>query len=198
MFTGIVTPAEVVRQQAAEASTRLVVAAGDLAADAAVGDSVAVNGVCLTAVAIDGETLSFDCIRETLERSSLGGLATGDRVNLELALCVGDRLGGHFVSGHVDTTGRVSRLEAEPGQTVLEVELDPVWSPQMVDKGSIALDGVSLTLTGVRPGWLQVCLIPHTLELTNLGAKQIGDPINVETDLIAKHIAQLAEAWRPT
>lgn len=194
MFTGIVArTGQVIEQIEKEQASSLVLDAGALADEVGIGESVAVNGTCLTAVACDAGKLRFDILRETLERTSLGEVGVGDVVNLELALRPTDRMGGHFVTGHVDGTGTVSRLEAEPGQTILEVDCDQNLTDQMILKGSVCLDGVSLTLTDVQPGRCQVALIPHTLEITNLGRKQVGDRINVETDMLGKYVLRFLE-----
>lgn len=195
MFTGIVGKGHVRALEVGEARARLVVDAPLLAGAVAIGDSVAVNGCCLTAVSVDGDGASFDLVRETLERTSLGELAVGRAVNLELALRVGDRMGGHYVTGHIDEAGRIVAITAEPGQTVLEVECSRHVADQLVPKGSVAFDGVSLTLVTVRPaaaklGRLSVALIPHTLAATNLGEAIVGQRVNVEVDLIGKYASQ--------
>ena len=190
MFTGIVSAATVaaIEPRDGGASTRLVVDVGEMAEGVGVGDSVAVNGCCLTAVAIDGGRLSFDCVAETMRLTSLGELAAGRKVNVELSLRPADRMGGHFVTGHVDGTGAIARLEAVEGETILEVRCDPSLTEQLVLKGSIAIDGISLTLTAVEPEMVRISLIPHTLEVTNLGEAAVGQTVNVETDLLGKYV----------
>ena len=158
-----------------------------LAAELKRGDSIAVNGVCLTAVEIDGDTFEADVMEETLVRSSLGRLAEGDRVNVELALRVGDRLGGHFVQGHVDSTGRVETIEPREHSRVVRIGAPPELLRYVVEKGSIAVDGVSLTVVDVDDGSFSVSLIPETLERTTLGSASEGDPVNLEVDMLAKY-----------
>jgi riboflavin synthase len=151
------------------------------------GDSIAVNGVCLTAVAIDGERFEADVMEETLDRTSLGSLAEGRQVNLELPLRVGDRLDGHFVQGHVDATGRVESLDEREHSRVVRIVAPPEVLRYVVEKGSIAVDGVSLTVVGVDDRGFSVSLIPETLERTTLGTVREGDPVNLEADMLAKY-----------
>jgi riboflavin synthase len=155
------------------------------------GESVAVNGVCLTVVERAGDRFSFQVGPETVSRSNLGDLTAGDRVNLERALRVGDAVGGHFVSGHVDAVGLIAeRVPAGDWQTVW-FTVPPEADELLVSKGSIAIDGVSLTLVGVQPGRVSVMLIPHTLAHTTLGLKPVGAAVNLEFDLLAKHVQKL-------
>jgi riboflavin synthase len=151
---------------------------------AAEGDSIAVDGVCLTAV--DGSQLAFDVVDETLSRTTLGGLAPGDRVNLEPALRAGEPLGGHIVQGHVDGLGRVRRT-GEP----VWIDAPPELRRYLVEKGSITVDGVSLTIALVDDGGFAVALVPHTLEVTTLGALEPGDHVNLEVDVLAKYVERL-------
>jgi riboflavin synthase len=182
MFTGLVEQMGEVRRT----GTRIAVAT-PLAAELARGDSIAVNGVCLTAVDITGEGFEADVMEETLERSALGGLQEGDRVNLELALRVGDRLGGHFVQGHVDSTGSVDSVEEREHSRVVRVNAPAELLRYVVEKGSIAIDGVSLTVVDVDDAGFSVSLIPETLERTTLGSVAPGDPVNLEVDMLAKY-----------
>ena len=168
-------------------AVRLRVRAPETAGGAAVGDSVAVNGVCLTAVGAGDGELSFDAVPETLRRSSLGRLAPGSAVNVEPSLRAGDRLGGHFVQGHVDAVGRVRRADAEE----LEVEASTDVLRYCVEKGSISVEGVSLTIAGLAEDAFSVALIPHTRTATTLGALRPGDEVNLETDVIARHVERL-------
>ncbi len=155
------------------------------------GESVAVNGACLTVVDRDGDGFDFQAGPETLAKTSLGGLAAGDRVNLERALRVGDALGGHFVTGHVDCVGRiVERVPNGDWQTVW-FEFPAGFDDLLVEKGSVAVDGASLTVVDVRPGRLSVMLIPHTLANTTIGLKPVGAAVNLEFDLLAKHVRKL-------
>jgi riboflavin synthase len=182
LFTGLIAQTGRVRQS----GTRLAVET-QLASELEQGDSIAVNGVCLTAVAIGAGGFEADVMEETLARSSLGRLQQGDPVNLELALRVGDRLGGHFVQGHVDATGRVDGIEQREHSRVVRIGAPPEVLRYVVEKGSIAVDGVSLTVTEVDEAGFSVSLIPETLERTTLGAVSEGDPVNLEVDMLAKY-----------
>ncbi len=169
---------------------RIVVDAGPVAADAEMGASIANNGCCLTVVGIDGTHLSFDAGPETLKKTNLGGFEVDTPVNLERSLKLGDRLGGHFVTGHVDAVGHLDeRLDDEDWSTFW-FRIPDGLARQMAGKGSIAVDGVSLTLVDVEPNRFSVALIPHTLAVTTLGRLQPGDPVNLETDLLAKYVQQ--------
>jgi len=182
MFTGIVEQVGEVQS----AGTRLAVRT-PLASELERGDSIAVNGVCLTAVDIGDERFEADVMEETLVRSSLGRLQAGDRVNLELALRVGDRLGGHFVQGHVDATGRIETIDQRDHSRVVRIGAPPDLMRYVVEKGSIAVDGVSLTVVEVDAKGFSVSLIPETLERTTLGSAAEGDPVNLEVDMLAKY-----------
>jgi len=196
MFTGLVESLGTVREVAADGhgGSELLIAEPAIAPQLVIGESVAVNGACLTVVAIDGEAFRFQCGPETLVRTNLGELRPGDRVNLERSLRVGDRLGGHFVQGHVDAVGTVVSRERQGEWETIAFEFPPEWSALMVPKGSIAVDGISLTLVDVSPGRFTVMLIPHTLAVTTLGLKSAGAKVNLETDMIAKHVQKLFQA----
>ena len=155
------------------------------------GESIAINGCCLTVVAVDGDRFEVQAGPETLERTNLGNRKAADRVNLERSLKVGDRLGGHFVQGHVDTTATLRERRTEEEWEFLAFAIDPAWTPLLVPKGSIAVDGVSLTLVEVSPDGFSVMLIPHTLAVTTLGLIRIGDAVNIEADMLAKHVQKL-------
>jgi riboflavin synthase len=195
LFTGIVEEqGEVVALEERGDSAVLTVAAPLASSDARHGASIAVNGVCLTVVSQDGDRLGFDVMAETLHRSVIGTLRAGDRVNLERAVRADARLDGHIVQGHVDATGSVlSRVPGDAWETV-RFALPADLAPYVAEKGSIAVDGVSLTVTAVGDGWFEVGLIPETLRATVLGAKQPGDPVNLETDVLAKYVARLVNA----
>ena len=189
MFTGIVR--EVGRVEAVEErgeSVRLVVRAPETAAAATIGDSVSLAGVCLTAVEVADGSVAFDAVPETLRRSTLGRLETGAGVNVEPALRAGDPLGGHIVQGHVDGVGRIRRVDDEG----IEVEAPQDVLRYCVEKGSIAVEGVSLTIGGLGERSFTVALIPHTRDVTTLGGVAEGDDVNLEVDVVAKYVERLA------
>jgi riboflavin synthase len=196
MFTGIIEGTGTVAALAAAgdgSGARLEVEAGFLAGDLRLGESVAVNGCCVTVAAVTAAGFAADLVAETLRRTALGGLAAGDRVNLERPVALGGRLGGHLVQGHVDGVARVlERTEVGAGEEV-KVELPADLARYVVEKGSIAVDGVSLTVAGVGPGWFTVTLVPHTLEVTTLGRRRPGDPVQLEVDVVAKYVERLVE-----
>ena len=197
MFTGIVEElGEVVSIESLDGAARITVRGPRVTADVAHGDSIAVNGVCLTATAVAGTTFTADVMAETLNRTGLGGLAPGSPVNLERSLRVGDRLGGHMVQGHVDGVGTVvSRATGERWDVVTNIN-PPGLARYLVEKGSIAVDGVSLTVSalgggpGERP-WFEVSLIPATLAATTLGRVQPGSGVNLEADVIGKYVERM-------
>lgn len=154
------------------------------------GDSVSINGCCLTVVAISEKQLTFQAGTETLAKTNLGGFEIGSEVNLERALRAGDRLGGHYVSGHIDGTGRVAARNDDGEWAEFRFAVPKELTSQMASKGSIAVDGVSLTLVDVLENEFSVALIPHTLQVTTLGRLQVGDTVNIETDILAKYVQQ--------
>ncbi len=189
MFTGLVEALGTVREAVRTgAGSRLVVAEARLAPELALGESVAVNGACLTVVARDAETFAFDVGPETLLRTDLGALATGDRINLERSLRFSDRLGGHLVQGHIDGVGHIDERRVDGEWETVWFRCPRELAAQMVPKGSVAVDGVSLTLVDVEAERFSVMLIPHTRLHTTLGFKGVGSPVNLETDLIAKYV----------
>jgi riboflavin synthase len=189
MFTGLVEALGTVERLEAEgAGRRLVVAAPELAPQLAEGESVAVNGACLTVVRQDARTCHFQAGPETLRRTNLGELEPGDRLNLERALRLGDRLGGHLVQGHVDGLGRIADRARQGDWELVWFGCSAELAAQMVPKGSVAVDGVSLTLVDVAADRFSVALIPHTLAHTTLGFKPAGATVNLETDLLAKYV----------
>ena len=194
MFTGIVKErgtVEAVREE--DGSVRLSVRAPATAGTTAVGDSVSVNGVCLTAVSAADGAIEFDVVPETLRRSSLGRLEPAAPVNVEPALRAGEPLGGHLVQGHVDAVGKVRRSDEEG----LEVEVPPEVLRYCVEKGSITIDGVSLTIASLGEDGLGFALVPHTRAVTTLGTAAPGDEVNVEVDVIAKHVERLLAGYDP-
>jgi riboflavin synthase len=165
-----------------------------LAGELSEGDSVAVNGACLTATSVTPGGFTADVMEETLRRTALGSLRAGDPVNLELPLRAADRLGGHFVQGHVDGVGTVAAVEDEGFSRLVEIEADPGLMRYVVEKGSIAVDGVSLTVASLGEGTFGVSLIPETLERTTLGRASPGDSVNLEVDVLAKYVERLVGA----
>jgi riboflavin synthase len=201
MFTGIVEELGRVRAVTANAGgVRLDLDCTEVIADARIGDSIAVNGCCLTVVALDPAGWSADAQIETIERTTLGDLVPGDPVNLERPMRLGDRLGGHLVLGHVDGVGTVRAVEPLPdGSTRIRIGVAGPLARYLVEKGSVTVDGVSLTVTTVDDGSFGVALIPHTLAVTTLGVRRPGDRVNLEADMVAKHIERLvAFATGPT
>ena len=192
MFTGIVEElGEVVAVEPLPDAARLTVRGPLVTSDAGHGDSIAVNGVCLTVVDSRDGVFTADVMAETLRRSSLGAVDVGSRVNLERAVRVSDRLGGHVVQGHVDGTGRIERVTPDEHWTVVRVSLPDDLARYVVEKGSITVDGVSLTVSAVGDVWFEVSLIPTTLGLTTLGSRGPGDPVNLEVDVMAKYVEKL-------
>ncbi len=195
MFTGLVESTAAVRALRRQPGGSLLeLEAPQAWDDVARGESICVSGVCLTAVPGDGTTLRFDVSAETLERSTLGALRPGDPVNLERALAVGARMGGHVVQGHVDATAAVSRLESAGGFWTLGVRIGDEWARYVVEKGSIALDGISLTVASLDADELRVAVIPETWQSTTLSRRRLGDLVNVEVDILAKYVERLLGA----
>jgi riboflavin synthase len=197
MFTGLVEALGTVRSLAAEGDAkRLVVEVPPAFLDGALpshrlGDSVAINGCCLTVIAADGVLWSFQAGHETLAKTNIGRLAVGDAVNLERAMPTNGRFGGHIVQGHVDGVGRVTAINSRTDFADYTFEVPTALAAQMVEKGSVAVDGVSLTLVRVTETSFQIMLIPHTLAITTLGRRKVGDEVNIETDVLAKYVAKL-------
>ena len=194
MFTGIVeTVGRIEAVEPGEQKSRLVVAARAVANGVALGESVAVNGACLTVCDFDDQTLSFDAVRETLERTNLGAVVRGSCVNLERAMRADGRLDGHIVQGHVDGVGRVRALERSGDDVQLFVTCAKELAGLLVEKGSVTVDGVSLTVVGVESEGFDVVLIPHTLSETTLGDKTPGAPLNLEADILGKYVQRYLE-----
>jgi riboflavin synthase len=192
VFTGLIREVgTVVSREGGPAGVRLTIEAPSTAADAEVGDSIAIDGVCLTVVEAAGDTLAFDAVPETLARTSLETLDHGSRVNLEPALRAGEALGGHYVQGHVDGAGSVRSVEPEGDGKRIWVDATPQLLRYVVEKGSIAMQGVSLTVAAVDAGGFAVALIPHTLGATTLGTLEPEDRVNLETDVLAKYVEKL-------
>lgn len=196
MFTGLVEGRGTVAAVTPDGSAIALVISPPsvlLSEGVAVGDSVAINGCCLTVVSADGDRWVFQAGEETLSKTSLGGLKVGDFVNLERSLPVNGRLGGHFVQGHVDGTGVLQSLTHDGEWTFASFRVSRSLTRLMVPKGSVAVDGVSLTLVDVEPEQFSVALIPHTLEVTTLGERQVGDIVNIETDILGKYVMKFLE-----
>ena len=192
MFTGLVEEAGVVTECLVQARTaKITLEAQFVHLDAKLGDSVAVNGCCLTVVEIIGNRLTFDAVPETLARTNLGGLKPGSRVNLERPLQVGSRLGGHFVQGHIDGTGSVISVTPEENAVIVEIGIPAQLRRYFIEKGSITVDGVSLTVAEVRPDSFTFWMIPHTRDVTNLSELRAGDSVNLECDLLGKYMESL-------
>jgi riboflavin synthase len=192
MFTGIVRElGRVTTVEGGADGVRLVVAAPATAGAAAVGDSVSVNGVCLTVTDAANGSLSFDAVPETLRRSSLGRLAPGEEVNLEPALRAGEPLGGHYVQGHVDGIGTLRRSDTEGDGRRVWIDVPEALGRYLVEKGSVAVEGVSLTVAKLDDEGFAVALVPHTLAVTTLGAREPGDELNIEVDVLAKYVERL-------
>jgi len=195
MFSGIVEALGTVTETRQEPpGCRLIVREPQIAAQTAVADSISVNGCCLTVVEVQGETFGFQAGPETLSRTNLGDLESGSPVNLERALKVGERLGGHFVSGHIDGVGTLLYRHDHGDWSDFWFGISPEIAVQMAPKGSIAVDGVSLTIVESEPERFSVALIPYTLAVTTLGPLRVGAKVNLETDLLAKYIQRLVEA----
>jgi len=199
LFTGIVEGlATVVSTRHLRGKTySLQVRLGKTARSVRVGDSIAVNGVCLTVVNRTSGTCSFEVIKETLSRTDLGTLKQGSRVNIERSMTLNQRISGHFVMGHVDGTGKIRRITLQKDRSIkMEVATEKNLTSKMVEKGAVALDGISLTLVDVSERSFSVCLIPHTLKMTTLGIKGESDLVNIEADYIGKYVLKLTSQYQ--
>lgn len=194
MFTGIIQElGRVTAWERTADAARITLQAPHSVQDATHGDSISVSGVCLTVVDRGDDWFTADVMAETISMSTLSGVAVGDTVNLEPAAQVGDRLGGHIVQGHIDGTSRVISLTDGSAWRVVRFSLDPQLAPLVARKGSVAVDGVSLTVSDVDIDWFEVSLIPETLAATTLGVKTVGDSVNIETDIIARHVERMLQ-----
>ncbi len=194
MFTGIVEHMGTVKGvEPSGEIVRLAIDAGPVSEGVRVGDSVAVNGGCLTVTAAAGTELHFEAVQETLDRTSLGALEPGSPVNLERALAAGGRLDGHIVQGHVDGLGHVRELRRDGDDVRLYIDCDEAFASTLVEKGSVAIDGVSLTVVTVEPKGFHVALIPHTLAVTTLGRLEPGSRVNLEADVLGKYVKRYLE-----
>ena len=192
MFTGIIEEiGEIAGVKRGQVSSRLAIRGKKIFSDLKLGDSVAVNGVCLTATSISGDIFEADVMAETLRRTNLGGFSNGTRVNLERARAAGGRFGGHIVSGHIDGTGRVSSLVREENAVWVRIDAEDKILRYIIEKGSIAIDGISLTVAETGPGYFKVSIIPHTGEETTLLRRRPGDIVNLENDVVGKYVERL-------
>ena len=191
MFTGLVEEKGVVETvETVGNSCDISIRADLVSSDADIGDSIAINGCCLTVVAISDQLLTFQAGSETLSRTNLGELGPGSCVNLERSLQVGQRMGGHYVTGHIDAVGSIDAINEDGEWAEFWFQVPLELTRQMAAKGSVAVDGISLTLVAVEPGRFSIALIPHTLSVTTLGERIVGDAVNIETDLLAKYVEQ--------
>ena len=192
MFTGLVEELGKVKNMVRTSrSVRLTINASKVVSDVKIGDSIAVNGTCLTVVAYGEDWFTADVMPETVDRTVLSRLKTGDKVNLERTLRVGDRFGGHIVSGHIDGVGTISGKNTNDIAVIVRIAAEPQVMRYIVEKGSIAIDGTSLTVVEVGNGWFTVSLIPHTAGLTTVGLKSVGELVNLEADVIGKYVERL-------
>jgi riboflavin synthase len=197
MFTGIIeTVGTVASIEPSADLTRLIIEAAQIVEGVEIGDSIAVNGGCLTVTSLDSGHVSFDAVLETMERTSIGDLVVGARVNLERAMRAGDRLDGHIVQGHVDGVGTVRAMARDGHDVDLHIDCSAELVDYLVEKGSITVDGVSLTIAGLSETGFHVALIPHTLEVTTLSDRRPGDRVNLEADVLGKYVKRYLERMR--
>jgi riboflavin synthase len=191
VFTGIIEGQGIVKKFDIKTQNRsaakMGIDLGNLAKGLQIGDSVAINGVCLTVIHISKNQAEFEMIDETLRKTNLGMIKSGDKVNIERSLKVGERMEGHFVLGHIDGTGKIIKIEKLSKEIKFWIELTKDLARFVVKKGSITVDGISLTLVDVLKNKISICIIPHTMKITNLGLKKIGDKVNIETDILGKY-----------
>ncbi|TFG36814.1 MAG: riboflavin synthase [Nitrospirales bacterium] len=194
MFTGLIVGiGDITSVQKRSGGAILSLRSDMLAQEAAIGDSISINGVCLTVVKKNMNELSFDLSGETLQSTNLGGLKKGDRVNLEPSLSAGSKIGGHFVTGHVDAAGRIRRKAQSGDILTFEIEAPPGVIGLLVEKGSVAVDGISLTVVDILKDTFTLVIIPHTVKLTTLGFKGPGDTVNIEADILGKYVARFLQ-----
>lgn len=195
MFTGIIeTVGRVVAVEGTDEGRRFVFEGPEVTDDLPIGASIAVNGACLTAVRVDGERFAVDAVLETLNRTNLGDLEEGDGVNLERAMPASGRFDGHVVQGHVDGIGRIDSIVPEGEGQRWRITAPDAVLRYVVEKGSITVDGVSLTVAALGPGWFEIALIPHTLAVTTFGSATVGEAVNLEVDILAKYVERLLES----
>jgi len=192
MFTGIIKGlGNIVRfdkKTTNRSAAKMEIKLGKIAKGLKIGDSVAINGVCLTAVNVSKDIAEFEMVGETIKKTNLGSLKSGNKVNIERSLKVGERLEGHFVLGHVDGVGIISKMEKQPNQIKIWTKVPKELSKYIIKKGSVTIDGISLTVVDVLKDQFSVSIIPHTMKITNLSYKKVGDKVNIETDILGKYI----------
>ena len=192
MFTGIIEGLGNIvkfdKKTSNRSAAKMAIRLGQIAKGLKIGDSVAINGVCLTAIKISKGITEFEMIGETIKKTNLGSLESGDKVNVERSLKVGERLEGHFVLGHVDGVGIISKIEKQPNQVQIWIEVPKKLSKYIIQKGSVTVDGISLTVVDKLKDNFSVSIIPHTIKITNMSYKKIGDKVNIETDILGKYI----------
>ncbi|GAX60302.1 riboflavin synthase alpha chain [Candidatus Scalindua japonica] len=192
MFTGIIEHLGKIKQVSLQANSAIIVVdIGSLKDGVIPGDSIAINGACLTVTQIKGTEVYFDVSRETLSKTNIGKLNVSDRVNIERSLKIGDKLGGHFVTGHVDCVGTINKIANETGQCTVWICVSNETTSMMIKKGSVAIDGISLTIVDLKEKLFSVALIPFTLDATTLGFKKAGQKVNIETDMLGKWVKRI-------
>ncbi|MCE5322628.1 riboflavin synthase [bacterium] len=194
MFTGLIEEIGTVKSLTVGTVGRLVVGSSKVINDVSIGDSVSINGTCLTVTSIGSAEMTFDAVTETLSRSTLKSLRPGDKVNLEASLRAGKMMGGHFVQGHVDGTGTIMSIDRLAESVVIRIAAPPEIMRYVVEKGSIAVDGTSLTIASENDREFTISVIPHTLEVTTLGLRRAGDSVNLEADIIGKYVEKFMNA----
>ncbi len=192
MFTGIIESFGTIKRIAASGQGKVLEIACDLdLSQSKIGDSIAVNGACLTAVRLGHHDFAVDMAPETVERTTFFQLSTGSRVNIERALKLSDRIDGHLVSGHIDGTGVISAIQQKSNAIILTIQVAPKLADDMIEKGSVAVDGISLTINRCSDTDFEVSVIPHTAKVTTIGLKRVGDKVNIETDMIGKYVKKM-------
>ena len=192
MFTGLIEEiGKIEHLQTHRGTLRFTISTNEVIKDLSIDDSIAINGVCLTVVEFSKSNFQVEAVEETLSKTTLGSLKTGSQVNLERSLRFSDRMGGHFVQGHVDAVGKVIAVQGQEGGTLLSIEVSPHLLKYVISEGSIAINGVSLTVARLQENEITISLIPHTLEKTTLGNLKVGDGVNIEVDLIGKYVERI-------
>jgi len=192
VFTGIIESFGSIKQMKSSGEGRILHIGCDLdLSDTKIGDSIAVNGACLTVVGLDKNSFKVDMAPETVERTTFKQLRVGSRVNIERALRLSDRIDGHLVSGHIDGTGTIASIEKKSNAVIIKVDVPPKLAADMIEKGSVAIEGISLTINRCSDRDFEVSIIPHTADITTIGLKRVGDKINIETDMIGKYVKKI-------